>query len=94
MNDGDFTDDNNNNQCLEDREAKDRLALEYGVMAARGDQEKRNHQTLLYIGVGAGLLLLIILIAVLIPTVFLNHNSGKIAEAVQGFDSGPVSCRY
>jgi hypothetical protein len=77
--------------------AEDDIVSEIVPTTIRSDMDRheRREGRQVRIGVGLGVLLLAILLGILIPTVFLNHESpGANAEALQDLDTGRVRCWY
>jgi hypothetical protein len=84
--------DNNHKNAGEPIVEDDHVA-EHALMTAQNNEERNEHRKSLHIWIGVGVLLLVIvMLAILIPTVFLNHDSGTPAdaEAVQGLDTEQV----
>jgi hypothetical protein len=91
MNDRDAGDDENHGpDDVVDMEAEGKLASEHAI-ATDGKDEIHNHRKPLWIGLGS-CVFLVVLFAILIPTVFMDRGSDSNAQAIRGPDFGKVRC--
>jgi hypothetical protein len=84
-----------NDDDVVSRNVEDGHLSEYVVATSQDERHQHRKPLRAWIAVGVGALRILVLLAILIPTVFVRHDSpGTNTEAAIGSNAGKVSCYY